>query len=140
MLTTGMRTVSCPIFDSHEYPKWKAKMKKRLMAMNNELWTVTEIGLTDLCKMAEADEIRKYTLLNLTAKDVICSSRSQNQFRNIMHLDHAKLIWGRLSKVYEGHRTRHDPRFEDFKESLKACHSNQNHHLLHHALWQMMLR
>ena len=37
-----------------------------------------------------------------------------------MHLDHAKLIWERLSEVYEGHRTRHDPWFEDFKESLKA--------------------
>ncbi|XP_044353678.1 uncharacterized protein, partial [Triticum aestivum] len=78
-----MKTVSCPIFDGHEYPKWKAMMKNRLMAMNNELWTVTKIGLTDMCKMAEADDIRKYT-------------------------------------VYEGHRTRHDPWFEDFKESLKA--------------------
>ena len=53
-------------------------MKKRLMAMNSELWTVTEIGLTDLCKMAEDDDIRKYTLLNLTAKDVICSYFPQN--------------------------------------------------------------
>ena len=26
----------------------------------------------------------------------------------------------RLSEVYEGHRTRHDPWFEDFKESLKS--------------------
>ena len=120
MSTACMTKVTCPIFDGHEYPKWKAMMKKRLMAMNNELWTVTEIGLTDLCKMADADDIRKYTLLNLTAKDVICSSLSQNQFRNIMHLDHAKLIWDRLSEVYEGHRTCHDPWFEDFKESLKA--------------------
>ena len=100
-----MKTVSCPIFDGHEYPKWKAMMKKRLMAMNNKLWTVTEIGLTDLCKMAEADDIRKYTLLNLTAKDVICSCLSQNQFRNIMHLDHAKLIWDRLSEVYEDRKS-----------------------------------
>ena len=37
-----------------------------------------------------------------------------------MHLDHAKLIWDRLSEVYEGHRTLHDPWFEDFKESLKS--------------------
>ena len=37
-----------------------------------------------------------------------------------MHLNHAKLIWDRLSEVYEGHRTHHDPWFEDFKESLKA--------------------
>ena len=120
MSTTGMKTVSCPIFDGHEYPKWKAMMKKRLMAMNSELWTVTEIGLTDLCKTAEADDIRKYTRLDIMAKDMICSCLSQNQFRNIMHLNHAKLIWDHLSKVYEGHRTRHDPWFEDFKESLKS--------------------
>src|SRR3954462_15193168 len=37
-----------------------------------------------------------------------------------MHLDQAKLIWDRLSDVYEGHRTCHDPWFEDFKESLKS--------------------
>ena len=73
-----MKTVACPIFDGHDYPKWKAMMRKRLMAMNNELWTVTEIGLTDLCKTAEADDIHKYTLLNLTAKIIICSSLSQN--------------------------------------------------------------
>ena len=120
MSTAGMMKVTCPIFDGHEYPKWKAMMKKRLMAMNSKLWTITEIGLTDLCKMAEADDICKYTLFNLTAKDVICSCLSQNQFRNIMHLDHAKLIWDRLSEVYEGHQTCHDPWFEDFKESLKA--------------------
>ena len=78
-----MKTVTCPIFDGHDYPKWKAMMKKRLMAMNSELWTVPEIGLTDLCKMEEADDIRKYTLLNLTAKDIICSGLSQNQFRTL---------------------------------------------------------
>ena len=58
MLTAGLRNISCPTFDGHEYPKCKAMMKKRLMAMNSELWTVTEIGLTDLCKMEEADDIR----------------------------------------------------------------------------------
>ena len=92
MSTAGVRNVSCPMFDGHEYPRWKAMMKKRLMAMDSKMWTVTEIGLIDLCKMAEADDIRKYTFLNLTAKDVICSYLSQNLFKNIMHLSHAKLI------------------------------------------------
>ena len=76
MLTAGMRKVSCPIFDGHEYPKWKAMMKKRPMAMNNELWTATEIGVPDLCKMAEADDIRKYTRLDIMAKDIIRSCLS----------------------------------------------------------------
>ena len=120
MSTAGMKRVTCPIFDGHDYPKWKAMMRKRLMAMNSELWTITKIGLTDLCKMADADDIRKYTRLDILAKDIICSCLSRDQFRHIMHLCNAKLIWDRISDVYEGHRTRHDPWFEDFKESLKA--------------------
>ena len=92
MSIVGMKKLTCPIFNSHDYPKWKAMMKKRLMAMDDKLGIITEIGLTDLCKMAEANDIHKYTLLNLTAKDVICSCLSQNQFRNVMHLNHAKLI------------------------------------------------
>ena len=119
-----MKKVTCPIFDGHEYPKWKVMMKKRLMATNNKLWTVTEIGLTGLCKMAEADDIRKYTLLNLTTKDIISSSLSQNQFRNFMYLSHVKLIWDRLSEVYEGHRSHHDPWFKEFMESRKAMTFN----------------
>ena len=64
MSTAGMKKVTCPIFDGHDYPKWKAMMRKRLMAMNNELWTVIEIGLTDLCKMADTDDIRKYQVIH----------------------------------------------------------------------------
>ena len=79
------------------------------MAMNRELWTVTEIGLTNLCKMANADDIRKYTLLNLTAKEIIYFGLSQNQFRNVMHLYHVKLIWVLLSEVYESHQSHHEP-------------------------------
>ena len=61
MSTVGMKKVTCPIFDGHDHPKWKAMMRKRLMALNSKLWTVTEIGLTDLCKMADTDDIHKYT-------------------------------------------------------------------------------
>ena len=69
MSTAGIIKVStvCPIFDGQDYPKWKVMMKKRLLAMNSELWTVTEIGLTDLCKMANVDDILKYTHLDITA-------------------------------------------------------------------------
>ena len=120
MSTAGIIKVSaaCPIFDGHDYPKWKVMMRKRLLAVNSELWTITEIGLTDLCKMANADDIRKYTQLDIMAKDIICSCLSNDDFRRIMHLCNAKLIWDQISDVYEGYRTRQDPWFCEFKESL----------------------
>ena len=120
MSTAGMNEVTCPIFDGHDYPKWKAMMRKPLMAMNSKLWTVIEIGLTDLCKKAGADDIHKYTRLDIMVKDIICSCLSKDEFKRIMHLCNAKLIWDQISDVYEGHRTCHDPWFEDFKESLKT--------------------
>ena len=36
-----------------------------------------------------------------------------------MHLNHAKLIWDRLSEVYDGHLNHNDPWLDDYKESLK---------------------
>ena len=50
MSTAGIIKVSaaCPVFDGTDYPKWKAMTRKCLLAMNSELWTVTEIGLADL--------------------------------------------------------------------------------------------
>ena len=71
MSTAGMNKVTCSIFEGHDYPKWKAMMRKRLMALNSELWTITEIGLTDLCKMADIYDIRKYTRLDIMAKDIM---------------------------------------------------------------------
>ena len=88
--------------------------------MNSELWDVTEIGLTDLCKMANVDDIRKYTQLDITAKDIICLCLSNDEFRRIMHLCNAKLIWDWISDVYEGHRTHQHLWFYEFKESLKT--------------------
>src|SRR3989337_806952 len=54
------------------------------------------------------------------ARDIICSSLSRDEFRRIMHLCNVKLIWDRISDVYEGHRTCQDPWFLEFKESLKT--------------------
>ena len=70
MLTAGMIKVStvCPIFNGMNYPKWKAMIRKCLLSMNNEMWTISEIGLTDLYKMAHADDIRKYTQLDAWEK------------------------------------------------------------------------
>ena len=41
-----------------------------------------------------------------------------------MHLSHAKLIWDRLSEVYESYRSHHEPWFEDLMESRKAMTFN----------------
>ena len=120
MLSSAQATTVCPVFDGSDYPKWKVLMRKHLISKNSELWTVTEIGLTDLCKMANADDTHKYTQLDALAKNVICSSLSKVMFKSIYHLQNAKLIWDRLSDVHEGYHTHQDPRFIEYKNFLKT--------------------
>ena len=142
MSTAGIIKVSaaCPIFDGQDYPKWKVMMKKRLLAMNSELWTVTEIGLTDLCKMANADDIRKYTHLDITAKDIICSCLSIDDFRRVKHLCNAKLIWVgflmsmRVIELVKTHGS------ASSKNLLKQCPSNQIHQIKTTASWLVVSR
>ena len=83
MSTAGSRNISCPIFDGHEYPRWKAMMKKRLMAMDSKLWTVIEISLTNLCKMAEADDNEGCHLLQSVPKSVQERHASQSREANL---------------------------------------------------------
>ena len=122
MSTAGMIKVSaaCPIFDGTGYPYWKVMMRKRLLATNNELWTITELGLTDLCKRANAEDIRRYTQLDAQAKYMICSRLTKDEFTRISHLSNAKLIWDRISDVYEGAYRRDDPWLVEFANSLRS--------------------
>ena len=122
MSTASMIKVSapCPIFDGTNYPYWKVMMRKRLLAMDGDLWTVTELGLTDLCKMANADDIRRYTQLDARAKYIICSRLTKDEFTRIYHLGNAMLIWDRISDVYEGAYRRDDPWLVEFANSLRS--------------------
>ena len=101
MSTAGIVKVSaaCPIFYGHDYPRWKAMMRKRLLAMDSELWTATEIGCTKLCKMAHADDIQKYNLLDIKGKAVICSCLSRDEFRCIMHLTLNPTFWTEVHHI-----------------------------------------
>src|SRR3954468_5057867 len=111
---------NCPLFDDYDYPRWKVLMKKHLMSINSELWTVTEIGLTDLCKMENVEDIQKYTQLDDKARKIIGCSLTYVLYKGICHLVNAKLIWDRISDIYEGHHTSQDPMFVKLRGFLKS--------------------
>jgi hypothetical protein len=119
MSAAGMIKVSaaCPIFDGTDYPYWKIMMCKHLQAMNYDLWTVTELGLPERCKNASADNIRRFTQLDARVKYIICSHPSKDQFTRVYSLYSTKLIWDRISDVYEGAFTHQDPWLDDFRNS-----------------------
>src|SRR4051812_20200939 len=95
-------------------------MKEHLMSINSELWTVTEIGLTGLCKMANVEEIQKYTQLDATARKIINLSLTSVLYKGISHLENAKLIWDRNSDICEGHRSRQDSMFLEHKGFIES--------------------
>jgi hypothetical protein len=102
-MTRGIRKSleKCPIFDGSNYHEWKFKIQTILQVFDYDLWFFTEQGLTELCKQANAEDIDKYTHLDAQATCIITYRLSSNEFRGVMHLQNAKLIWDRLADVYD---------------------------------------
>jgi hypothetical protein len=111
----------CPIFDGSNYHEWKFKIQTILQVFDYDLWFVTEQGLTELCKMSNAEDIHKYTCLDALATCIITYRLSSNEFRDVMHLQNAKLIWDHLADVYDIDFATRDKWFEDVVKSFDLC-------------------
>ena len=60
-----------PIFDGKDYPFWKEKMKIRLRAIDDDMWSMVHIGFTFVIPQAPNDEENKLIQLDAQAKDEI---------------------------------------------------------------------
>ena len=60
-------SAACLIFDGIDYPYWKTMMCKHMKETNYDLRTVTDHGLTDLCKKACIEDISIFTQLDALA-------------------------------------------------------------------------
>ena len=65
-------SVACPIFDGTEYPYWKNKMRMHLEATDVDLWYVVENGVPKAREGFTTANVKKFTQLDSTAKNIIC--------------------------------------------------------------------
>ena len=114
MSTAGMIKVSagCPTFDGTDYLYWKNKMRMHLEAIDNDLWYVVENGVPSVTPSLNAVDVKRFKQLDSQAKNIICGHLSKGQYGRVSALETAKLIWDRLSKVYEGVSTQRDSRVD----------------------------
>ena len=104
MSTAGIIKVSAayPIFDGTEYPYWKNKMRMHLEAIDVDLWYVVENGVPKAGEGVTAADVKKFTQLDSTAKNIICGHLTKGQYGRVSALKISKLVWDWLSKVNEG--------------------------------------
>ena len=74
MSTVGIIKVSaaCPVFDGTKYPYWKNKMRMHLEAIDVDLWCVVKTSVPKVDKGVTTGDVKRFTQLDSTAKNIIC--------------------------------------------------------------------
>ena len=103
MSTAGIIKVptACPVFDGTEYPYWKNKMRMHLEAIDVDLWYVVKNGVPKAGEGVTAADVKKFTQLDSTAKNIICGRLTKGQYGRVSALKTSKLVWDWLSKIRE---------------------------------------
>ena len=83
-----------------------------LEAIDVDLWYVVENGVPKAGEGVTAADVKKFTQLDSTAKNIICGHLTKGQYGRVSALKTSKLVWDWLSKVNEGAQPR------EIKESV----------------------
>ena len=81
-----------------------------LEAIDVDLWYVVENGVPKAGEGVTAADVKKFTQLDSTAKNIICGHLTKGQYGRVSALKTSKLVWDWLSKVNEGISTQRDQR------------------------------
>src|SRR3954465_5495231 len=119
-----------PIFNGKDYPYWKDKMKRNIMAINSAAWEVVKNGVTVEDTDAITPEEAKKLSLDAEVWVFITNHLIPEKYHEVKNIPSAKGVWDYLEKIGEGVSTQKDARidtlrskFDRFKrhEGEKVC-------------------
>ena len=91
-----------PHFDGKNYPYWKIRMSAHLQGIDSRVWEICEnadyVLLAARVDQAQIDQHKA----NNTARTVLFSALSMEEFERVSDCATAREIWSRLQKYHEG--------------------------------------
>ena len=73
-----------------------------LEAIDIDLWYVVKTGVPKVGEGVTAADVKRFTQLDSTVKNIICGHLTKGQYGHVSALETTKLVWDWLSKVNEG--------------------------------------
>src|SRR3954471_17443322 len=91
-----------PVFNGKDYPYWKDKMKRNIMAINSAAWQVVLKGVTVADPKAITPDEAKLMGLDSEIWVFITNHLTPEQYHEVKYIPSAKGVWDYLEKIGEG--------------------------------------
>ena len=107
-----------PIYNGKDYPYWKDKMKRNIMAINSAAWEVVKNGVNVKDKSAITPEEAKKMALNSEVWVFITDYLIPEKYHEVKNISTAKGVWDYLEKIGEGVSTQKDARIDTLRSKF----------------------
>src|SRR3954469_11361491 len=107
-----------PVFNGKDYPYWKDKMKRNIMAINSAAWQVVLKDVTVKDEKAITPDEAKLIDLDSEVWVFITNHLTPEKYHEVMNIPSAKGVWDYLEKIGEGVSTQKDARIDTLQSKF----------------------
>src|SRR3954470_22765950 len=114
-----------PVFNGKDYPYWKDKMKRNIMAINSVAWQVVLYGVTVADEKAITPAEAKLIDPDSEVWVFITNHLTPEKYHEVKNIPSAKGVWDYLEKIGEGVYTEKDARIDTLRSKFYRFKRNE---------------
>src|ERR1041385_2366895 len=107
-----------PVLNGKDYPYWKDKMKRNIMAINSAAWKVVLKGITVKDEKAITLEEAKLIDLDSEVWVFITNHLTPDKYHEVKNIPSAKGVWDYLEKIGEDVSNQKDARIDTLRSKF----------------------
>src|SRR4051812_46497241 len=105
-------------FNGKDYPYWKDKMMRNVVAINSAGWEVVKHGVINKDKKDITADVLKCMALDSEVRVFITNHISAEKYLEVRNIASAKGVWDYLEKIGEGASTQRDARIDTLRSKF----------------------
>src|SRR3954465_12759245 len=114
-----------PVFNGKDYPYWKDKMKRNIMAINSAACQVVLKGVTVKDAKAITPDEAKLIDLDSEVWVFVTNHLTLEKYHDVKNIPSAKGVWDYLEKIGEGISTQKDARIDTLRSKFYRFKRNE---------------
>src|SRR3954470_3816012 len=107
-----------PIFNGKDYPYWKDKMMRNIVAINSASWEIVKHGVIIKDKKDITADVLKCMALDSKVWVFITNQISAEKYLEVRNVASTKGVWDYLEKIGEGASTQKDARIDTLRSKF----------------------